>query len=59
VQYEQVQKARVFREKDSITVILVAWHLIGGGLREWKVHFSPKFGVASRDLGQFGGGGYD
>jgi RNA polymerase sigma factor (sigma-70 family) len=50
----------VMRDKDTVRVRLWSWHLIGGVLREWNVTFAPNaFKAESKELGHFGGGGYD
>ena len=40
-------------------VTFFSWHLIGGFLREWEVEIGEAVTARSKDLGRFGGGGYD
>jgi RNA polymerase sigma factor (sigma-70 family) len=55
-----IEKPKVVKDQDTVQVRLWAWHLIGGGLREWTVEFKPSdVKASSKDHGRFGGGGYD
>jgi hypothetical protein len=55
-----IEKLKVVKDQDTVQVRLWAWHLIGGGLREWTVEFKPTdVKASSKDHGRFGGGGYD
>lgn len=60
---KQIEAPKVAREKekekDKITVTFCAWHLIGGRLGRWTVQFAPEFRAEFKELGRFGGGGYD
>lgn len=50
---------KVISTDDTVTVKFFAWHLIGGVLREWTVTFGKDFSASFRDVGRWGGGGYD
>jgi hypothetical protein len=50
---------RPLKQKPDVVVTFYSWHLIGGGLKKWKVTFADKVSASSENLGAFGGGGYD
>ncbi|HOX04932.1 MAG TPA: sigma-70 family RNA polymerase sigma factor [Planctomycetota bacterium] len=56
---KQIEAPKVVKAGDKATVTFYAWHNIGGGLKQWTVEFGPEFKADSRELGRFGGGGYD
>jgi hypothetical protein len=56
---KQIEAPKIERKDDQVTVTFHAWHLIGGSLRQWTVQIGPKAEAAKKELGRFGGGGYD
>jgi len=56
---KQIEAPKVVKADAKVTVTFYAWHLIGGGLKQWTVEFGPEFKADSKELGRFGGGGYD
>lgn len=61
---QQIQAPTVARSAErknpNAVVALHEWHLIGGILSQWQLTFTPQGIEATRkELGRFGGGGYD
>lgn len=56
-------KAPVFdrpkSEEQRVGVTFYSWHVIGGSLRKWTITFDENVTGKSKNLGSFGGGGYD
>jgi hypothetical protein len=46
------------KDKDAV-IAFYAWHLIGGHLCQWTVQVGTVNKATMKDLGGFGGGGYD
>ena len=58
--YARSRPRRVVRWiSDSVKVSFYAWHLIGGRFVLWTVQLKPEVGGTPKELGRFGGGGYD
>jgi hypothetical protein len=56
---KQIVPMKIERNGGQAMVTFYAWHLIGGHLRRWQLEIGPKMAATKRELGQFGGGGYD
>ena len=56
---KQIEAPKVVKTDAKVTVTFYTWHNIGGSLKQWTVEFGPEFKAGARELGRFGGGGYD